>query len=187
MQPDHMGDKQVRHFSRGREFRQGDKVNHLREPVKDGVVALGGRETGDEVKGNVRPWSTGDGQRVEEAGWRTVGGFPVRADVAGGHKLPRVHLKGGPLEAPADEVRRSGGPGVAGQPAGVAPLQYLASNRRRDEKTVPGAPSRIGLGMLGHPHSRFDAPGNDTHHPGRREDGIQGRAAVWGFGREKSG
>ena len=78
MQPDHIGDEQVCRFSRGREFQQGDKVDHLREPVnhgQDGVVALGGRETGDEFKGNVRPWLTGDGQRVEEAGWWTMGGF----------------------------------------------------------------------------------------------------------------
>ena len=43
-------------FSRGREFRQGDEMDHLRESVdhgQDGVVALGGRETGDKVKGNV--------------------------------------------------------------------------------------------------------------------------------------
>ena len=57
MEPDHMGDEQVHRFSRGREFRQGDEVNHLREPVdhgQNGVVALGGREAGDKVKGNVR-------------------------------------------------------------------------------------------------------------------------------------
>ena len=56
MQPIHMGYKQVCRFSRGREFRQGDEMDHLKESVdhgQDGVVALGGRETGDKVKGNV--------------------------------------------------------------------------------------------------------------------------------------
>ena len=57
MQPDHMGDEQVRRFSRGQELRQGNEVNHLREMVdhgQNGVVALGGREAGDRVKGNVQ-------------------------------------------------------------------------------------------------------------------------------------
>ena len=68
----------------------------------------------------------------------------------------------------------------------MAPLQHLAANCCRDKKAVPGTPSRIGLGALGHPHSRFDAPGDDTHHPGRREDSIHGRAAVRRLGREQS-
>ena len=54
----------VHRFSRGWELRQGDEVDHLREPIdhgQDGVVALGSRETGDEVKGYIRLWSTGDG------------------------------------------------------------------------------------------------------------------------------
>ena len=52
-------------------------MDHLREPVEhgqDGVVALGGREAGNKVKGNVRLWSTGDGKRAEESGWETMGG-----------------------------------------------------------------------------------------------------------------
>ena len=129
----------------------------------------------------------GDGQRAEETSWRTVGGLAVGAVVAGGHKLPCVCLKGGPPEAPADELHRTGGPGVAGQPADVAPLQYLAANCRWDEKAVPGAPSRIGLGAVDHPNGRFNPPGDDTHHPGRREDGINGWAAVRGLGGEQPG
>ena len=116
-----------------------------------------------------------------------MGGFAAGADGAGGHKLPRVCLKGGPPEMPADEVGRTGGPRVAGQPAGVAPLQNLAANCRWDKKAVPGTSSRIGLGALGHPHSRFDPPGDDTHHPGRREDGIHGWTVVRGLGGERSG
>ena len=52
MQPDHVLHQQVRHFSRGREFGQGDEVHHLREPIdhgQDGVVAPGGGKASDEV------------------------------------------------------------------------------------------------------------------------------------------
>ena len=61
MQPDHMGGEEVRRFGRRRELGEGYKMDHLREPVdhgQDGVVALGDRETGDKIQGNVRPWST---------------------------------------------------------------------------------------------------------------------------------
>ena len=57
VKPDHLGDKKGRRLSRGREFREGGEVNHLGETVdhgQDGVVALGHRETCDEVQGNVR-------------------------------------------------------------------------------------------------------------------------------------
>ena len=55
--PDHLGDDKVRRLSRGQEFREGGEVNHLGETVdhgQDGVVALGRRETCDEVQGNMR-------------------------------------------------------------------------------------------------------------------------------------
>ena len=116
-----------------------------------------------------------------------MGGFAAGTDVAGCHELPGVCLQGEPPEPPANEPCRKGRPGMAGQPAGVAPLQDLASNRRRDEKTVVGAPTRIRLGALGHPDGRFDSPGYDTHHPGRREDGIWGRVEVGRLGREDPG
>ena len=64
MQSDHMGHKEIRSLGRGREFGKGGKMNHLGEPVdhgQDGSVALGHRETCDEVQGDVRPRSTGDG------------------------------------------------------------------------------------------------------------------------------
>ena len=67
---------------------------------------------------------------MEEAGWEAMGGLAAGADVAGRYKLPGVCLKGGPLEAPADEVCCTGGPRVASQPAGVAPLQNLTPERR---------------------------------------------------------
>ena len=68
MQPDHMGDEEICRFGRGREFREGGEMDHLGESVdysQDGIFALGGRETGHIVQGNVRPWSTGDGERSE--------------------------------------------------------------------------------------------------------------------------
>ena len=67
-----MGGEEVRRFSRGRELRQGDEVDNLREPVdhsQDGVVALGSRETSDEVKGYVdRGWVAGVGDRQGDDG-----------------------------------------------------------------------------------------------------------------------
>ena len=58
--------------------------------------------------------------------------------------------------------------------AGVAPLKYLAAHSGWDEQAVPGAPFRIRLGTLGHPNRRFDPPGDNAYHPGRREDGVFG-------------
>ena len=65
-----MGNEEVRRFSRGWEFREGGEVNHLGEPVdhgQDGGVALGRRKARDEVQGDVRPWSTGDGKGPEQS------------------------------------------------------------------------------------------------------------------------
>ena len=56
MQPDHLGDEEVRHFGRRREFGEGNEVDHFREPVdhgQDGIVALRVGETGHKVQGNV--------------------------------------------------------------------------------------------------------------------------------------
>ena len=69
----------------------------------------------------------------------------------------------------------------------MAPLQNPATDHCRDKQTVPGAPAQVGLGALGHPYSRFYSPGEDTHHPGRREDGIRSRTVVGGLRLEVSG
>ena len=56
VQSDHLGDEEVRSLGRGREFREGSEVNHLGESVdhgQDGGVALGRREAGDEIQGNM--------------------------------------------------------------------------------------------------------------------------------------
>ena len=53
-------------------------MDHLGESVdhsQDGAVALGGWEAGDEVKGNIQPWSTRDGKRAEESGRGMMGGL----------------------------------------------------------------------------------------------------------------
>ena len=58
------GHQKVRSLSRGREFREGGEVNHLREPVddgQDGGIALGCGKSSYVVQGDVRPRSTGDG------------------------------------------------------------------------------------------------------------------------------
>ena len=127
-----------RRFSCGREFWQGDEVDHLGKTVKK-------------------------------------------------NKLASVHFQGGPPESPADQARCPVSTGVACQPAGVAPLQKFAPDCCRNKQTVPGTPTRVGLGMLGHPNSRFNSPGGDTHHPGRRKDGIWGWTVVGGLEREDSG
>ena len=56
MQPDHLGDEEVRRFGRRREFGEGNKVDHLREPVdhgQDDGVALRVGETGNKIQGDV--------------------------------------------------------------------------------------------------------------------------------------
>ena len=56
MEPDHVGHKEVRSLSRGREFREGGEVNHLGESVdhgQDGGIALGRGKACNEVQGNV--------------------------------------------------------------------------------------------------------------------------------------
>ena len=50
--PWHMVNQQVRRFSRGWEFGQGNEMHHLGEPVnhgQDGVVAPGGGKAGDKI------------------------------------------------------------------------------------------------------------------------------------------
>ena len=101
-----------------------------------------------------------------------MGGLTAGADVTGGHKLPGVGFDGGPPKASTDKLHRPSGPRVAGQPAGVSPLKDLAADGRGDKQTVGWTPSRIGVGALSHPYRRFDPPCDDTHHPGRREDGV---------------
>ena len=117
MQPDHVFDQQVRRLSRGREFGQGDEVHHLGEPVdqgQDGVVAPGGGKASDKVEGNIRPWSTGDGQGPEEPRWGAMGRLAAGAYVTSRDKLPGVSVQGRPPKTTPDELSRTGGPGVAG-------------------------------------------------------------------------
>ena len=115
-----------------------------------------------------------------------VGG-DAGADLAGSHKLPGVGFEGGPPEATADELRHPVGPRVAGEEAGVTPLEDLASDRRGDKQAVRWSPSRVRLGALGHPHHRFDPLCGDTYHPGRGKDGVHRRTVAWGVRGEHSG
>ena len=116
-----------------------------------------------------------------------MGGLTAGADLAGGHKFPGVGFEGGPPEATADELRHPVGPRMAGEAAGVTPLEDLAPDRRGDKQAVRWTPSRVRLGALGHPHRRFDPPRDDTYHPGRRKDGVHHRTVAGGVRGEHSG
>ena len=157
MESNHVGHKKVRSLSRGREFREGGEVNHLREPVddgQDGGIALGRGKSSHKVQGDVRPRSTGDGEGPEQSRRGSVGRLaPGRREVQ-------------------DELAGPGHPGMTGQLAGVAPNEDPAADGLGDEETIRRAYGRDRFGTLG----RFEAPGDDTDNPGGRYDG--GRVRV---------
>ena len=129
MQPDHMENKKVCGFRRGREFGEGGEVNHLREPVdhgQDGGVALGRRQARDEVQGDVGPWSTGDGEWPEQTSRGPMGCLAPSAHLASRHKLTDVGLQGGPPESSPDELTSPRDPGMTSELAGVAPHENPA-------------------------------------------------------------
>ena len=99
-----------------------------------------------------------------------MGGLAPGADLTCRDKLPDVSLQGGPPEVPPDELAHSGGSRMAGELAGVAPLENPAPDRLGDEKAVTGTPSRVDVAMLGRPDSRLEAPGDDL---GRGKDGLR--------------
>ena len=99
-------------------------MNHLGKPVdhgQDGGVALGCRKARDEIQGNVRPWSTGNGKGSEQSSRGPMGSLASGAHVTSRHELSDVGLQGGPPEAPPNELAGPRSPGMTGELTGVAP------------------------------------------------------------------
>ena len=72
---------------------------------------------------------------------------------------------------------------MAGQSAGVSPPQHPTLDCHRDEKAIPGSPTRIRLNTLGR---RLNSPGDYTHHPGWRKDGVPDWTVVRSFSQEET-
>ena len=167
VQPDHMGDEEIRRFGRGREFRQGGEVDHLGKSVdysQDGIFALGGRETGHEVQGNVRPWPCTVTWRMWRGWSRPAGGQTSQTNsrtsvYREGHQKRR-RMNWAVWTAPGWQANRLEWPHCR------TLLRMDAGTKRQFR------PPRIGLGALGLVNSRLEPPGDHSYDLGWWEDGM---------------
>lgn len=76
---------------------KGHEVCNLAEPVTIvSMTKFPSGKAGDEVQGNVRPWTAGNGQRLEQSQWGLVGGLVLATGDASADVAPDVLLQGRP-------------------------------------------------------------------------------------------
>ncbi len=73
------------------------------------------------------PWTTEDGQKVQQTSWRAMGVIALNTDSTGDHKLPNVFCHVWPPEMLLQELENPVGAWMAGELRRMSPQQEFRS------------------------------------------------------------